>query len=155
MVPGGEHEFRLFWSEPSEAELAAAQRGLIELKLLVEEEVIFIVYRIGDQPWSDCTFSWWLVPEAERAMPNPEPGAEERALMHFLLIDGSTGIIRVLRSFTMSPRFTAALGKAIREQAARPFDLELHEAAIQRVYARYPSSKEMARASTIRTFSGD
>jgi protein-S-isoprenylcysteine O-methyltransferase Ste14 len=49
-----------------------------------------------------CAYSWHLVPEADRTLPDPE-GPETRALLQVVLVDAETGLVRVLRTVAVDP----------------------------------------------------
>ncbi len=150
---GGEHELRLFWTQPSVGEVYEVSKSRADFAMLVDEGVIFMLYKFGTMQWSDAPFTIHLVPEEERVIPGPKHG--QHALLQVVLVDAATGIIKTLRAVTFSPEFTTALEGAIREQAKRPWDQAAHDMAIQRAYAKYPQSKDMARAATTRTAGGD
>ncbi len=143
------HELRLFWSVPTDAEIAAVRQARMHLALLVDDGIIFLVWRfdgIGD--WSDCPFSIHLVPEAHRRIP-PIVQGEERALLQVVLVDASTGLVRALRAVTIPPLATQKLHNAIRAQAAGDFDSAAHGHALETIYARYPHSGDMAKGAQI------
>lgn len=127
---GGEHELTIFLERPRTKELEAARVGAADFALIASPPVLLLCYRFGDGlPWSDAPYSWHLVPDAERTLP-PEPELAERALLHVVVVDAATGIIRVLRALTLAPEFSRALHRAIRAQSRIPwsshaFDREL------------------------------
>lgn len=151
---GGGHELVLFYGSPTSREIRDVRRGLAQFAFAVEEGVIFFLYRFGEQPWSDAPYSIHLVPEAERTVPPPEATSETRALLNVHLVDADTGLIRANRTLSLSPEFTRGLNASIREQAARPFGVSAHERAIRRVYARYPTTRELLDACGHRTVGG-
>jgi len=116
--------------------------------------VVSFPYPFGEAvPWSDAPYSGHLVARHEPAQATP-PAAlgeseEARDLPQVVLVDAGTGIIRALRSLSFSPAYSAALRRASRAQAARPwvgareYD-RLHPAA----YRRYPTSAAMVQAAT-------
>lgn len=143
------HELRLFWSAPTDAEVAAVRQAPMHLALLVEDGIIFLVWRfegIGD--WSDCPFSIHLVPESHRRIP-PIAEGEERALLQVVLVDASTGLVCALRAVTIPPLATQLLVNAIREQAQRPFARSAYDQMLRSAYDRYPDSRVMAQAATL------
>jgi hypothetical protein len=104
-----------------EAPRPAVRNGKCEFAVTVEGPVIFFLYRFGHTiTWSDVPYSWCLVPEVQWSLPEPE-GEESPALLHIILVNAGTGIVRVLRGVTLSPAFTQALDEAIRAQAAAPW----------------------------------
>jgi len=152
----GTHEIRIFLPSPSAGEVAGIQSGKCEFGLFLSSPVIFLLYTIaGAVRWSDAPFSWWLVPDHERHMPNPEPAEQERALVQIVLVDASTGIIKAMRAVTWSPEFTAAIHKAIRDQASRPFDRTEHDRIIEATYGMFPDSADMLNVVTVRTAGGE
>ena len=152
----GQHELILFYRSPQKSETMDVRKGDCEFGLLVEGDVIFLLYRFGESlPWSDATFSTHLVPEDERSTPQPELSTEIRALLSVILVDAATGIIKAMRAVTLSPSFTAKLQHEIYEQSVRAWPGPREYARqLQDAYRRYPTSDEMARAALARTKGG-
>lgn len=141
------HELRLFWPSPSDAETAAVRGGRMDLAILVRQPVILLLYRItGACGWSDAPYSWHLVPESHRDLPD-EPKPDERALLQIVLIDASTGIVRAIRATTLTPHATNALHRAIRAQSAAPWDAGDYDAALQQLQQR--SCDDLAAAAQV------
>lgn len=151
----GGHELRLFWNSPSEREILAVRQGEARFALNVHGDVIFLLYRFGDLPWSDAPFSYHLVPD-DRKGDIPETGSpESRALLLTILVDASTGTIHALRGLSLSPDFTRRLGAAIRRQATAPWPgPAAYNAQVREAYARFPDSANMAKAATARSRGG-
>lgn len=147
------HELRVFLKNPQEREIASIGKGEMQFKLYIEDGVIFLLYKFDGALWSDCTYSWHLVPEEDRTIPSPEKGMHD--LIHVTLVDAATGIVRALRCATLSAEFSYALDSAILAQTKMPLSREEHDRIIQKVYARYPTSRDMARQTHIRTVLGD
>jgi hypothetical protein len=80
------------------------------------------------------------VPEPERTLPEATQG-DDRAVLQVVLVDAEKGIVRGVRSLTLSPEFTRALQGAIRAQAeaACPRD-DAYNSALQAIYRRFPST---------------
>jgi hypothetical protein len=152
----GAHELLLWLGSPSPAEVADIRQGEAEFALVVEPPVIVLLYRFGRSiRWSDAPYSWHRVPAGQRTLPEPLPEGEEgRALLQIVLVDAATGIVRALRAVTLAPAFTAALHLAIREQARQPWDSNAYDRALQRLYARYPTSEAMLAQAAARTTGG-
>lgn len=149
------HELRLIWRDPSAREIEAVRRGAARFALYTHRDVVFFLYRFGEMPWSDAPFSWHLVPEGRRRVPE-RAGPETRALLQVQLIESRSGTVLALRTLTLSPEFTRLLHAAIRRQSEAPwpgrasYDAQLHEA-----YRRFPTSAQMAKNATARTKGGD
>ena len=80
---GGTHELVMFWPNLSVRDIAAVRRGQCEFAVLVQQPVIWLLYRFdGACDWSDAPFSVHLVPEAERgpARASDTLGSATRAL---------------------------------------------------------------------------
>ena len=152
----GSHEMRMFFRSPTRREVEAVRKGRCEFGLVVDGPIIFLLYRFHPAiDWSDATYSWHLVPETERTLPQPE-GAETRALLHVDLIEADSGLVRALRVVTFSPAFTRALHSAIRQQAASPWPgREAYDDALASVYKRYPTSKDLLRRAVARSVGGE
>ncbi|XXX79215.1 hypothetical protein WMF30_10615 [Sorangium sp. So ce134] len=150
---GGTHELVMFWPGLAVRDIAAVRRGPCEFALLVQQPVIWLLYRFdGACDWSDAPFSVHLVPEAERgpAMAVDTLGATTRALLHVVLVDAGSGVVRALRQVSLSPEFTAALHAGINEQLAAPWDERAYDAALQRGYEAWPTAEAMLAAALAR-----
>ena len=154
---GGGHELLLLFASPSDREVTGVRKAPVELALVVEGPLVVLSHRFGDAlPWGDSPFSWHLLPESERVYPPPwEDGSpEQRALLAVFLVDAATGILRALRQLTMAPDFTRAIHRAIVEQAQQPWNAAAYDAALERLYQRYPSSEALQVAAIARTRGG-
>ncbi len=144
----GQHELSIFMRTPSAGEIQSIETGPARFALAIIGDIIFFCYRFGSGPWGDCGFSIHLVPEEKRRLPPPPASNTERALLTTMLIDAETGILKVIRATTFSPRFTQRLHKAITEQAGKAFPPN-YDAQGEAVYRRYTSAelaKNMAQA---------
>lgn len=133
----GSHELLLVLARPTAREVEAIRVGRADFALCVEAagDLVVLVHRFASGPWSDSPFSWHLLPESERALPNFLT-PEQRALLSVTLVDVSSGIIRVLRTVSLSPEFTRAVHGAITEQPGRPWHSDAHyNAALRTLYA--------------------
>lgn len=153
----GAHHLRLFFRNPSPHEIEAVQEGKAQFAFTVHRSAILLLFRFGDEDiWGDAPYSWHLVPAAERTLPHPPHSPEERALVHVLLVDAHSGIIRAQRYLTFSPDFTALLHDAITKQAVSPWPGRLtHDHDVDDVFHRYPRSKDLLRVAVARTRGGE
>jgi len=143
------HELRLFWKSPSPREVDMVRNGQLFLSISTHGPLIMLCYKIGETPWSDCSFSHHLVPPEYRKLPDIPEKDTERHLLLIQLIDADSGIVKAVRVITMSPQHTATLSQEIRKQAQAPFDEADYKLAIDRLYAQYPDSRELAGAGKI------
>jgi len=153
---GGFHELILCLPDLTELEIAAVLREPADFALVREGPAIVLFYRFGDAlPWSDCTYSWWLVPESERVAPWI-PAANERALLTTILIDQGSGLVSALRATTFSPEFTGALHVAIQEQAETAWiGREAYHRFVMDLYARFPTTEALLALAAARCRGGE
>jgi hypothetical protein len=106
------HELRVILN-PTKREVARiGGEGEIHLALVVEPLVFTLVaWFEGVIPWSGAPYSWHSLPEVERVMPEPLAGGEAVELT-VVLVEESDGIVRAVRSVTLSPEFSLALHTA-------------------------------------------
>lgn len=154
----GGHELRMFFNSPSATEIKAASEGEVSFSLYVQQPLIVLLYTFRDGiPWSDCPFSYHAVKEGmpgREAIPPQDLGPNSKALMISRLVNAKTGILLTNRVTTLSPRFTAGLHAAIREQAATPFNHVHYDRALADLYRRYPQSSALAQAAQFRCVGG-
>ncbi len=156
----GQHELRLFWRRPSLAEVDAVRHGPAEFALFVEpsieacELLLFCYHFAVGTGWGSAPYTWHLVPPDQRTLPEPEATAETRALLHVILVDADTGLVRALRVLTLAPAFTAALHAAIRAQTARPFDERAYDARWAAHKERYKTDEAVVAVAVARCAGG-
>jgi len=151
----GEHELLMFASRPSEAEVLEVKRARVDLGLVVRGQLIVIVFRVGRfYNWSDAPYSYHLTPEPDRVLP-PDVGPGDHVGMYLHLIDATSGILRANRWATMAPAFAGCLHESIRRQAAMPFDPARYNSDIAKLFAEYPSPRELLRIAVARCTLGE
>jgi hypothetical protein len=131
----GHHELLLFLPGVLPIEIANVRHGRARFALLAREGILFFLSRFGILPWNEAAYSWHMVPEAERALPDPLT-AEEPILLPIVLVDGTTGIIRAMRAVTLSSAFSAALHRAILRQSELAFDQDHYDQALAQIHRR-------------------
>jgi len=135
--PNG-HELRVVLPGLRSAEVTAVESGRIEAALLVEPPVLFLLIRFRQQ--TDrvalglvCSCCWWGSPE-ERT----DPPASE--VVRFVLVEGQSGIVRAIRTFSFSLGFTRSFHGAIDEQARLGYD-PAHEVAVEAMVRQYSTDQ--------------
>jgi hypothetical protein len=152
---GEQHGLLLCLSQLNNSDVDAVREGEAEFALVVSRGVIFFLYHFGAAiPWSDAPYSWHLVPEAQRELPEMPATAETRALLSVVLVDADLNIVRALRTVTLSPEFTRMLHAVIRAQAARPWSAPAYDNALSAAYTRWKTSEAMLAAAIARTKGG-
>lgn len=143
------HELRLFLARLTPDEIAAIATGPAELAVVVRLPVILVLCRFGTAlPWSEAPYTIHLVPAAERTIP-PVLAPDERPLLHVILVEATTGIIRAVRVIALAPRLAQALHTAIREQAAQPWDAAAFDQQLARLQQQ-GTPAQYARQATAR-----
>jgi len=153
---GGAHELVVCLPDLTSEEIESVRRKPAEFALVREPPALVFFYRFGDQlPWSDCTYSWWLVPAGQRIAPWI-PAESQRALLTTILIEQRTGLVRVLRATTFSPEFTGPLHVAIEEQANTPWiGREAFQRFVTDLYSRFPTTDSLLQLAAIRCRGGE
>lgn len=148
------HEICLFFRHPKPVEVQAVKQGEASFGLVVQDDVILLVFRFGVIPWSDASYTWHRVPSEERTLPPALANVRERAQVTTFMIDADTGIILAIRQTSFSHEFTVALHRAIHEQAARPFDQVLFDRQLRMLYSHY-DAKGLLSLAVARCKGGD
>jgi hypothetical protein len=124
----GGHELILSRRGVSDRLVAEIERAAVEFALVVDGPWLVLCYRIGDSPlWSAASpFNWHAMPERGRVLPAevelaPETYTRLWSTLWISLVDAEDGEVRARRAVALRPEFTAALNKAIRDQALEQF----------------------------------
>lgn len=145
----------LSYRHPAEQEIEMFS-DTVRLALFCKYNVIFLLFKLGNMPWQDAPYSYWLVPEAGRADPEADlrrPG--DRLFLHCFLVNAATGVLENMRAVTFSPRFTTQLLESIKAQSLIPTTQEQHSASIAQIYRQYPTPKAMVKDSLVQCKGGD
>lgn len=137
-------------------EIDDVRRSPCEFAVAVHGPIVFLLYRFGRAiPWSDCPYSWWLVPPEQRQLPARYANGEPHALVTVILIESTDGIVQALRAVTISPALTAALYLAIHQQSETPWvGQDAYQRALDDVYARYPTASALLATARARSAGG-
>jgi len=144
------------WHPDRKRWLEAVRVGRVDLGVWCRApHVIVLLYRIaGACEWSDAPYSWHLVPEDRRALPEPTTSSADRALLQIILVEAESGIVRVIRAVTFDPLATRLLGQAIRDQAAAEWDRAAYDAELREAYAVH-TTRSLLAAALVRCRGGD
>jgi hypothetical protein len=141
------HELRVVLRHLTTQEIAKIRRGRIDLALVVEPLVFsLLAWFEGVIPWSGAPFSWHSLPEAERVL-LPSLAAGEQARLAVVLVEGTDGIVRAVRSLSLSAEFSLALRTAIGDQADRVFDQEEYQRQATGLWEHWRAGDLVHRAS--------
>lgn len=134
----GVHTLLIALHRPTQHEVESIESGRGDFALNVfraqgKPTAVVMSYRFGTMPWSDNPYTWYMVPEDERVLPDLLAG-NEHPLLTVFLVDADTGVLMAMRVLTFSPSFGAVLIAAIREQAAQTFDQAAYDTVWQEAY---------------------
>jgi hypothetical protein len=135
----------------TEGQIAAFQQGGCELALVLEEPLLLVCSRFGNElPWSAAAFQWQQVPRPARALPKePEPPGAGVELVA-TLVEASDERVLARRVVTLAPPFARALHDAILEQARFPYDPSHDRRAMDGLRRRFPGIGGLVAFATIR-----
>jgi hypothetical protein len=146
------HLLHYLYRNPSTIEVSSVQRGKARFGLYIHGPVIFLLHQFGEMLWNDAPYSWWLVSDDSRKLPDNSDNLH--ALLKVVLVDSNTGLVSALRALTFSPAFTNRLHQAIRAQSEKPWSQSEHDSAIREVYSRF-STEDLVRRAEIICNGGD
>jgi hypothetical protein len=136
-------EFVLFINRPTSAEVREYRQGPAQWAWVSGKHVGVLCYRFGTEPWSDAPYQAHRETAADRGTP---PGN----LVHFILVDASTGIVRAQRLLAWSPEFLDAVLADVAAQLAAPLDIQAAAAEMQQFYAHDSATlaRDLAKVRT-------
>ncbi|WP_165244797.1 hypothetical protein [Paludisphaera soli] len=125
------------------------RRGDAHFALTTLGPVLYLAFRFGNSGgWDDVPYAWHLQHPTARAVPPPDLSPESRALLWISLVGTKDGVVHAQRGVTLSPGFTQSLHRAIRRQAAAPFDpLECALAIAEATAGRPSAAQRLLQAS--------
>jgi len=135
------------FSDLDKAEIAAVRWGEAQFGLAQAEDLLFFLWRFDSEdgnpvlPWSDNSYSWWRIPEDRRINPHPFKTDSSRLILHIILASAPEGIVRVLRSISLSPQFSRTLSAAIARDIERGSEIDDYDFRLSRVYRSCSSSE--------------
>jgi hypothetical protein len=136
----GVHQLLIAMQHLRPEEIEAVRSARASFAFTVIKDVLVFQYRFGSVlSWSDAAYTWHKVSVAEQQLP-PEVAGEQRAMLEIVLIEATTGIVKVIRAVSFSPTFTRRLHQAIRQQAVRPFSPD-YDSQVRQIFAAFSSSQ--------------
>jgi hypothetical protein len=137
------HWLHYLYQNPTQVEIDSIQSGQTDFGLYIKGPLLFLLHRFGQMNWNDSSYSWWLVSEEYRKVPDETEG---HALLKTIMVDTKTGLVVAIRACTFSAEFTAYLHDAIRRQTQKPWSKKEHERAVRYVYSQYSTMDLVERA---------
>jgi len=117
--------------------IEAFRTGKIELGLFVENDIIFLLYKIDGiiNGWGDSPYSVHF--HTEEQLPKLTD-VKEKTISLFL-VDSRLDILLAMRTITLPDAFFDKLVESTKTQLAKPFDKDKYIANIQTVWNTYSS----------------
>ena len=140
---------RIFMSDPTETEIKSIRTGKCQFKLVVRDQVIFLMAKFADMYWMDAPYSIHLLPEEQRKLCSEFTEGKRYGLI-VMLINSHTNDQCGSRLVSWDPHFSAMFHGSVKSQLAGRFSQREHDQTIRTTYASFTSSKlcSMALAHT-------
>lgn len=154
------HELAVFRANLQPGIVRSVRTGPVEFALYIEQPVIMLLARFAGVPpfpgavadgtidWSGGPYNYWRVFAEQRTLPAPATGRQGQ--LAIVLVEATSGIIRLVRTVTMSEEFTSTLEEAIRQQAGLPWSAAVYDDTVDQLHHRYPTQAALAAASRVR-----
>lgn len=134
-----------FYKEPTAKEIdAIAGMGRVQVRLLTRPHTMLVLFKFGSLPWCEGIFNVHIVPEEARVVP-AAPSEGYGWMLHLILVDSATGLVRGLRRLSLTRKFSLALLNTYNAQLARAPDYKEHQAEVRRLQ-RHSSERLAAEA---------
>ncbi|WP_061232523.1 hypothetical protein [Leptospira noguchii] len=145
----GQHELLLFYKDPTEREINAVRKGEAKFAFLEFKSIILFSYSFDPAiPLSDSAYSIHRLSDSEKVLP-PKRQKGESTLLHVILVDADTGIIKALRQRSFSEEFANRLEDAIIRQYDNGFNQTWYDQNLKELFAKY-TTVDLALAASVR-----
>jgi hypothetical protein len=140
---------RIFLDDPTQTEIQSVLRGKCQFKLVICDQVIFLMAKFADMYWLDAPYSIRLLPADQRKLCSEYVEGKRYGLM-VTLYDTHTNDQCGTRLVTWNPHFSAMFHSSVKSQLAGDFSRQKYEETIRNTYSSLTSSQlcSMARAHT-------
>jgi len=133
------HDLTLFYSRPTSAEVQAVRNGVAQFAWVDAGAVGVLAFRLGDLPWADCPYHPYGEEEAGLWPAIDELAPGQHQLVHLVLVDAATGIIRAQRALTWPAQFVRVVRTSVTRMLEAPHDQAASDAALDALYEQYPT----------------
>lgn len=135
----------VFIPRPSHGDVEAVRAGDVRLHLGALRSLVFCVVEFVGVLSFDCFYSWHLVPEERRCIPDEVPEGVGLGLT-VSLIDSADGVVKALRMFGTGTKWSRVFRRLVIEQSGREFRRDEYDRDLIEVEGRYSSHDLMAAA---------
>ena len=136
---------RIFMSDPTETEIKSIRTGKCQFKLVVRDQVIFLMAKFADMYWMDAPYSIHLLPEEQRKLCSEFTEGKRYGLI-VMLINSRTNDQCGSRLVSWDPHFSAMFHGSVKSQLAGIFSQREHDQTIRTTYASFTSSQMCSMA---------
>jgi hypothetical protein len=110
-------------ADPAGEDIRALNQGDASFALLVRENIVFMLAKIGRRPWAASHYNWWINPPFLRPDPLVDLQTEDIGIaLQTCLADACTGMVAATRTFGLSSDFSRVLLKTVAKQMQRGLD---------------------------------
>lgn len=144
-------QLRIFMHAPNAEEAQAARRGRVRFALWEQGDVIFLLYKFGECPWSDSPFSIHAYSPERQWVPEVAPGT--RLSVFVTLVDSATRTVQALRMVTLGEETSRVLCQLVQKQASHPMSAAEYHRRAARLQQRW-STNQMAKQALVNELGG-
>jgi hypothetical protein len=123
----------LFFNMPTDREVEEIRAGRFEIGIYQKDEVIFILFKIAGGSWMDAPYTVHL----SQSFDLEEIQEGQGFGLTILLVDSSTGILKVIRQIGLGTDISRRLKEMIEKQKSQPFDQNVYQRKITQIYGNY------------------
>ncbi|MGD8562066.1 MAG: hypothetical protein PVG03_06010 [Desulfarculaceae bacterium] len=110
-------------ADPTGEDIHALSQGDASFALLVRENIIFLLAKMGRRSWTVSHYNWWINPPFLRPDPLVHLQAEDTGIaLQTCLADACTGMVAATRTFGLSSDFGRVLLKTVAKQMLQGLD---------------------------------
>lgn len=113
----------------------AFRTGKTELALFVEDNIIFLLYKIDGifKGWGDCPYSVQFLTKEQR----PDFSKQQEKVMNLYLVDSRLDVLLSMRTIKLNDDFHQQLITLTKDQLNEPFETEAYTAKVQTIWNKY------------------
>lgn len=117
------HTLVVSLARPGKEDIRAVNHGDNAFALVVRENIVFLLAKIGGRAWKASHYNWWLNPPHLRPDTFADLHTGNNALaLQTCLADARTGLVAAVRTFKLSTDFGKALLETVAGQIRNGLD---------------------------------
>jgi hypothetical protein len=138
------HTLVISLAQPAREDIHAINHNDAAFALVVRDDIVFMLAKIGHRPWSASHYNWWINPPHLRPDPLTDLQATDPAIaLQTCLTDVSTGLVAAARTFMLSREFGKSLLKAAADQIRKGLDAWHQLGVAREILGRSPDQAWM------------